>query len=343
MEATQEQMKPEPPPQAVIMQIASGGMLTQAVGVAANLRIADLIGDEEKHVDDLAAATGSHPRSLFRVLRSLASHGVFRETSPRTFVNTPASATMRSDAPGSMLNTAIFMAAPWHYSVWANMPYSVETGRNAWEKTHGSGPFEWMMQHPEESEIFNQCMTELSTGAAQPIVEAYDFSAIETLADIAGGHGYLLSQILKVNPQMRGVLFDQQHVVAGAAGLLEREGVGDRVEIVSGDFFEEVPVADAYIMKHIIHDWDDELSKRILSTIHRAIPEHGKLLVVEMVVPDGNVPHESKILDLEMLTSPGGIERTEEEYRELYKAAGFRLTRTVPTRSPFSVIEGEKL
>jgi hypothetical protein len=159
---------------------------------------------------------------------------------------------------------------------------------------------------------------------------------------MAGGHGYLLARILKANPHVRGILFDQDHVIAGSSRLLEQEGVAGRVDTVAGDFFAEVPAADTYIMKHIIHDWDDERSVQIMQTIHRAAVGAGKLLLVEMVVPEGNEPHYSKILDLEMLTSPGGIERTEAEYASLFDAAGFRLNRIVPTKSPFSVIEGVK-
>lgn len=331
-----------PPPQAILMQMASGAMVTQALGVVAELGIADLVHEGRRNVEELANVTGAHPRSLYRVLRSLASMGVFRETTPRTFENTPLSELLRSGTPDSMLNTVIFMAAPWHHNVFANMKHSVMTGETAWAETHGSGPFDWFADHTDEARIFNNCMSELSAGAAPPVVEAYDFSGIETLADIAGGHGYLLSQILKATPGMRGILFDVQSVLDGADPMLEQQGVSERVEKISGDFFKEVPAADAYIMKHIIHDWDDERSVTILKNIHRAMIGEGKLLVVEMVVPKGNDPHPSKVLDLEMLASPGGVERTVEEYRDLYAQAGFRLSRTVPTRSPFSVLEGVK-
>jgi hypothetical protein len=331
-----------PPPAGVLMQMASGGMITQAIGVAAELGIADQINEGRTQVDEIADATGAHARSLYRVLRSLASVGIFRETSPRNFENTLISELLRSGTPGSMRNTAIFMAAPWHANVVSNMKHSVMTGESAWDTTHGQACFDWFGSNPEAAEIFNNCMSELSYGAAPPLVEAYDFSGIETMADIAGGHGYLLAQILKANPETRGILFDAQSVIDGASGLLEREGVSDRVEKASGDFFKEVPASDAYIMKHIIHDWDDERSVLIMKNIHRAMKENGKLLLAEMVVPDGNAPHPSKALDLEMLVSPGGVERTEDEYRELFAAAGFRLNRIVPTKSPFSIIEGVK-
>ena len=334
--------QPSLPPNAVLIQIASGAMLTQAIGVAAKLGIADLIKDGGTNVDELAKATGADARSLFRVLRSLASVGVFRESAPRTFENTPMSVLLRSETPDSLKNFAIFMAEPWHYNVWGNMMHSVMTGETAWKATHGREVFDWFEQNPEAAENFNKTMTEMSTSVAPVVVEAYDFSGIDTLADIAGGHGYLLAQILKANPNLKGILFDVESVIAGADDMLETHGVANRVEKVSGDFFKEVPSADAYIMKHIIHDWDDERSVQILKSIHAAMKGDGKLLVVEMVVPPENDPHYSKILDLEMLTSPGGIERTEDEYRALFAQAGFRLSRTVPTRSPFSIIEGVK-
>lgn len=332
----------EQPPPAVLMQIASGAMITQALGVTAELRIADLIHEGRRHVDELAEATGAHTRSLYRVLRSLASMGIFRETESRNFENTPMSELLRADIPNSMRNTVIFMAAPWHHNVFANMKHSVMTGETAWARTHGKEVFDWLDGRPDEARIFNNCMSELSVGVAPPVIEAYDFSGIATLADIAGGHGYLLSQILKANPGVRGILFDMDVVLAGADTMLEHQGVSDRVEKIPGDFFNEVPAADAYLMKHIIHDWDDERSVTILKNIHRAMIGDGRLLVVEMVVPEGNDPHPSKVLDLEMLASPGGVERTEQEYRDLYEAAGFSLARVVPTQSPFSVIEGVK-
>jgi hypothetical protein len=182
-------------------------------------------------------------------------------------------------------------------------------------------------------------MTDMSVGTAPAVVEAYDFSRFGTLADIAGGHGYLLAQILKNNPKLSGILFDVAPVVEGAASLLKRESVSGRVERVAGDFFRSVPRADAYIMKHIIHDWDDERAALILRNINEAMGPDGRVLIVETIVPEGNEPHYSKVLDLEMLTSPGGIERTAEEYAALLDSAGLKLSRIVPTRSPFSIVE----
>jgi len=330
------------PPQAVIMQIACGAMMTQALGLAAKLGIADLLKDGPKSITEIAEATSTHAPSLYRILRSLAGEGVFRESSPKIFENTDLSNVLRSGVPGSLRSGTIFMAEPWHYNVWGNMLHSVRTGETAWKKTHGDEVFDWFAKHPEESEIFNNAMTDMSASVAPAVVEAYDFSGIETLADIAGGHGFLLSQILKANPGIKGILFDVPPVIAGADTQLRREGVADRVEKITGDFFIEVPAADAYLMKHIVHDWDDDRSIQIMKSIYTSMKGKGKLLLVEMVVPEGNLPHDSKLLDLEMLTSPGGMERTADEYRELFGKAGFQLSRIVPTKSPFSIIEGGK-
>jgi O-methyltransferase domain/Dimerisation domain len=323
----------------ILTQMAFGAMLTQALYVAAKLGVADILADGPRAVAELAAETGTHERSLYRLLRSLASNGVFREAGPKVFALTPLAELLRADAPGSMRSGVIFVGEEWHYRVWSNMEYSVRTGRPAWGQTHGAEVFEYFAANPAQAEIFNGAMTDMSVAAAPVVVEAYDFSGAGTLADIAGGHGYLLAQILKANPGVRGILFDVPPVVEGAAALLEREGVAGRVERVAGDFFASVPRADAYVMKHIIHDWDDERAVRILKNINAAMGPDGRVLIVETVVPEGNEPHYSKLLDLEMLTSPGGVERTAEEYAALLSEAGLRLTRIIPTRSPFSIIE----
>jgi hypothetical protein len=328
-----------PPPEAVLTEMAFGALTTQALYVAAKLGIADLLAAGPRPVAELAAATETHERSLYRVLRSLAGLGVFAEVAPKTFGLTPLAERLRTDFPGSMRNGAIFMGEAWHFNVWANMMHSVRTGRPAWGHTHGTEVFEYFAANPGHAEIFNGAMTGMSAGTAPAVVEAYDFSGFGTLADIAGGHGYLLAQILKANPNLSGLLFDVAPVVEGAAALLGREGVASRVERVAGDFFQSVPRADAYIMKHIIHDWDDERAGLILKNINAAMGEQARVLIVETIIPEGDGPHYSKILDLEMLTSPGGIERTAEEYAALLSGAGLRLSRVVPTRSPFSIIE----
>jgi hypothetical protein len=328
------------PPDAFIGQLAFGAMMTQALYVAARLGVADLLAAEPQAVSRLAARTNTDERSLYRLLRSLASVGVFVETEPKVFAQTPYSEVLRKGAPNSMLSGVIFMGEEWHWRVWGDMLYSVQTGKPAWGHTHGVEVFDYFARNPRQAEIFNNAMTDMSTGTAPAVVEAYDFDPIETVVDIAGGHGYLLSQVLKANPKMKGILFDVEPVIAGAGSLLESEGVAERVEKISGDFFAAVPAgADAYMMKHIIHDWDDERAAVILRNIQKAMPDEGVVLIVETIVPEGNEPHYSKLLDLEMLVSPGGVERTASEYRELLASAGLRLTRIIPTKSPFSIIE----
>jgi hypothetical protein len=326
-------------PEQFLTQMAFGALMTQALYVVAKLGIADLLADKPQSVGQLAAITQTHERALYRVLRSLSSVGVFREVEPKVFALSPYAEPLRSDAPGSMRNGAIFMGEEWHWRVWGDLLYSVRTGKPAWGHTHGAEVFDYFAVNPEQAEIFNGAMTDMSMGVAPAIVEAYDFSSFRTLADIAGGHGYLLAQILKANPELSGVLFDVPPVIEGAGELLEAEGVAARVEKVSGDFFAAVPGADAYIMKHIIHDWDDERCVTILKNIREAMRPDAKVLIVESVVPVGDGPHYSKLLDLEMLASPGGAERTAEEYAALLAEAGLRMTRVVPTRSPFSIVE----
>lgn len=334
---------PPLPPEAHLLQLAFAPMVAQALYVAAKLGVADLLAEKPLPVSELAARTNTHEGALYRILRSLAGAGVFAETDPKVFSLTPSAEPLRSGVPNSMRDSAIFMGEKWHLQVWNDMLYSVQTGKPAWGHVHGAEVFDYFASHSEEAEIFNRAMTAGSVGTAPAVVESYDFSDCKTLVDIAGGHGYLLAQVLKAFPGVQGILFDVASVIDGADALLEKEGVATRVERVCGDFFAAVPAgADAYMMKHIIHDWDDERSLKILSRIHAASAEHGKVLIIEVVVPEGNDPHPSKLLDLEMLVSPGGLERTAEEYRQLLAAAGFRLTRIIPTPSPYSIIEAVK-
>ena len=331
------------PPAVFLTELAFGMKMTQALYVAAKLGVADLLAAGPRHINQLAAETETSERSLYRVLRSLAARGIFQETDPRVFELTPYAEALRSDVPNSFRNGAIFMGEEWLWNVMGQMLYSVKTGKPAWAHVHGADAFDYLADNPEHHEIFNRAMTDISMSAAPAIVEAYDFSPFKTIVDIAGGHGFLLSQILKATPELRGVLFDTEPVIAGAGTILENEGVTDRVELVAGNFFESVPSGvDAYIMKHIIHDWDDELSTKILTNIARVMSTHAKLLIVEMVVPEGNEPHPSKVMDLSMLVLPGGVERTRAEYQTLLAGAGLTLRRIIPTQSALSIIEAVK-
>ncbi len=333
-----------PPPEGILMQMLFGALMQQSLCVAVKLGIPDLLARGPQTAEELATQTQTHAPSLFRVLRTLASAGVFAQTADRKFDLTPISAPLRADAPNSMRDFAVMMGEDWISQAWGALLYSVKTGEPAHQKVQGMSSFEFFEQNKEAGGIFNRAMTSFTLAALPAVVEAYDFSGVGRLVDIAGGHGLLLAGILKANPHLQGVLFDLPFVIKDAGRLLEQEGVRNRVELASGDFFQSVPAgADVYLMKHIVHDWDDESSIKILKNIHAAMPENGKVLIIEMVVPEGEEPSPSKSLDVLMLVIEGGKERTREEYRTLLATSGFRLTRVIPTKSPYSVIEGERV
>jgi ubiquinone/menaquinone biosynthesis C-methylase UbiE len=248
--------------------------------------------------------------------------------------------TLRRDAPGSMRAFAMAELGQEHFIAWGNLLHSVKTGEIAFDNHFGQPVWEYYAAHPEDAAVFNDAMTGLTEMVNAAVVPAYDFSGFRKIVDVGGGHGALLAAILKSNPAARGVLFDLPHVAEGAEARLVAEGVRDRCEIASEDFFKSVTEGgDAYVMKFIIHDWDDEKSVAIMKNIHRAMADGGKLLVIEQIVPEDNSPAFAKFIDINMLVMTGGRERTEKEFAELFAAAGFRLTRVVPTKSPFCVIE----
>ncbi len=323
------------------MQLSTGYIASTCVYLSVKLRIPDLLAAAPRPVNDLAGELGVNEDALYRVMRTLVSLGVFEENAPRTFANTLTSTILRSETPGSMYDMALWMSDPFHFQVYANALHSLRTGRPAVEQTVGVPVFEYFPKHPEESEIFNNAMTMFSGMVIPAVLEVFDFSGIGTLVDVAGGHGRVLTSILQKYPTMRGVLFDLEHVLAGARAVIESLGLSDRCRTVSGDFFKAVPAGgDAYIMKHIIHDWDDERAATILKNIRSAMNPGGRLILLESVVAPGNQPDFAKLIDLEMLLMPGGRERTEQEFRDLFARAGFELTRITPTKSPLSVIEG---
>lgn len=329
------------PPQLAVLQMASGYWVSQSIYVAAKLGIADLLKDSPKSCDELATATGTNAPSLYRVLRALASLGVFAETQLNHFTLTPLAACLQSDVPGSV-RAFVIMLGEEHYRAWGDFLHGVQTGGSPFEHVYGMNLFEYLAQNPESAKIFDESMTNASVIESATIAASYDFSSIQTLVDVAGGEGLLIASILKSNPTLKGVLFDQPYVIERAKRLLEAEGVLERCQLAAGNFFESVPEGgDAYILKHIIHDWDDERAIAILKQCHKVMPDNGKLLVAEQVIPPGNQPFMGKLIDVNMLVmTSGGRERTEAEYRALFEKAGFKLTRIVPTQDDVSVIEG---
>jgi len=333
---------PEPSPQEQISRMLTGYWISQALYVAAKLGLADLLKDGPRTADDLARTTKTHPRSLYRLLRGLASMGAFAEDDQRRFSLTPLAECLRSDVPGSQRSLAI-MTGEEHYQAFGQLLYSVQTGKIAFDKLYGMPVFDFLQRHPEQAKVFDEAMVGVHGRETAAMLDAYDFSGIRVLADIGGGNGSVLTTILKKHPDMWGILFDLPGVAERAKANTQAAGVADRCQVIGGSFFESVPKgADAYLLRHIIHDWDDEKSAKILKNIHQAMGKDGRLLVVESIIPSGNDPSFGKLLDLAMLVIPGGEERTEQEYRSLYKAAGFRLTRILPTKADVSVIEGSR-
>jgi hypothetical protein len=325
-----------------IFQIGGAYVLSAALYHALKLRIPDLLAGGPRTSAALAAETGMHAGALHRVLRVLAMAGMFAEVAPRTYALTPVSETLRSDHPSHAREMALWVASPFHFDVFREMGHTLRTGEPAVEKAFGKPCFEVIQERPEVLEEFQRAMTCFSAEIAPAVLAAYDFSGVHTLMDVAGGHGKTLCEILSRHPKMKGILFDLPAVVDHDDCTTCILNLSGRCERVAGNFFENVPAgADAYYMQHIIHDWDDEHALKILRNVHRALAgvPNGRLLVVDTVLPQGPEPHMAKMLDIEMLMLPGGLERTEPEWRALFEHAGFRLARIVDTRGPKSVLE----
>lgn len=331
----------EQSPRDTLLRITNGFQVSQAIHAAATLGIADLLADGPRGADELAEAAGAHAPTLYRLLRALASVGVFVEEEDGRFGLTPLAEYLRSDAPGSLRAWAMQIGQTYLWTSWGHLLHGVRTGEPAFPEIYGTTAWEYRAAHPEEEAVFDAAMTDLAAGVVETVVESYDFSGIEVLVDVGGGEGTLLAEILANNPALRGILFDQPRVVSVARALVGRAGVADRCELVGGSFFEGVPEgADAYLLKSVIHDWDDASAGGILRRCREAMAGDGRLLVVEPIIRPGNEPNPAKFMDLNMLVMLGGRERTAGDFDRLYAGAGFRLTRVFPTRSQFSVIEG---
>src|SRR5262245_36205705 len=329
-----------PPPQFAMLQLITGFWVSRAIYVAAKLGLADLVKDGPKTAGELAQLTGTHAPSLYRVLRALAGVGVFAGAGHGRFSQTPLSETLRSDTPGSLRAMAMVELGQERFAAWGNLMRSVETGDTAFDSLFKQNVWEYYERNPEDASNFNEEMKNLTGMIDAAVIGAYDFSGVDKLVDVAGGTGGLIGAILNAHPRMRGVLFDLPHVIAEAGPSLDAAGARGRCETAAGDFFESIPEGgDAYLMKWIIHDWDDERATAILKNVRRATGEKGKLLLIEMVVPEGDQPDLSKFLDLNMMVMTGGRERTEAEFDSLLAASGFELGRVIRTASPICVIE----
>jgi hypothetical protein len=321
-----------------------GFRTTQMLYVAAKLGLADHLRHGTRTPEQLAQAVAADAQALRRLLRALASMGIFAEEADGSFALTPLAEHLRSDAPQSLRGVALLYGEEWLWRAYGQMLYSVLTGRPAFEHAHGQPLFDYLSDHPAAAAQFDEAMSGYSAQEAAAILAAYDFSPASRVVDVGGGQGGLLSAILRAHPHLSGVVFDRPTVVPGARRRLAETGVGARSECVAGDFFAALPDGgDLYMLKSVLHDWGDEDAVRILRTCRRAMGERARLLVIERVVPEGNAPAEAKLFDINMLVVLGGKERTEGEYRSLFEAGGFRLTQIIATQSPLSLIEGARL
>ncbi len=328
-------------PALALRRLVNGFQVTQAIHVAAVLGIADLLADGPRTSDDLAAAAGVHPGALYRLLRALAGAGVFREEADRSFALTELGACLRADAPESVGAWAAFVGEPYQWQAWGALLHSVRTGENAFRHVHGTDSWTYRARHPELSASFDRAMTDLSRQVSAAVLAVYDFGRFARIVDVGGGNGAFLAAILARYPMVHGVLFDQPHVVSGAGSILAAAGVADRCKIAGGSFFEAVPEGgDAYILKAILHDWEDAPSVQILRTCRQAMVDGTSLLIVERELGEPNQSPDAKFSDLNMLVGPMGQERTPDEYAALFAAAGFRFVAFTPSTVGTGLYEG---
>ncbi|HKQ79899.1 MAG TPA: methyltransferase [Blastocatellia bacterium] len=333
-----ERGTPAPPPIA-LLRLTTSCWISQAVYVAAKLGIADLLKYGPKPCNELAEATETDPGSLRRLLRLLASAGVFAETAERQFQLTPVAECLMSEGPNSMRAWATMIGEDWHWRMWGELLYSVRTGKPAFDLVHGMRRSEYFPRNPGSARIFDEAMSGLSASEVGAILATYDFSKYRRIIDVADKNGSLIIPLLKISLEMNAVLFDLPHVIERLKCQIERDGLTERLELVGGSFFQTVPTGgDLYVLKRIIHDFGDEDALAILRNCRKAMSGKARLLIIEMVIPPGNEPSFGKLVDLEMMLI-GGVERTEAEYQTLLVEAGFKPVKLIPTNSPVSIIE----
>jgi hypothetical protein len=330
------------PPHVQIIQMGTAYWVSQFICTAASMRLADHLADGPRSASELTAATGANTRALHRFMRTLASLGILTQDTGDRFALTPLGAALKSDAPGAARATVLSMGSPAFRSAFAELQYSLETGKTAFEKVCGMPVFDYLAQHPEMASQFSAAMVGIHGGEPPAVAAAYDFSRFATIVDVGGATGNMLGHILKRHARPRGILFDRPYVVTDAPALLRAHGVEGRVSIEHGDFFDRVPEGgDAYILSHIIHDWNEDQCLTILGNCRKAMKPRARLLIVEFVLPEGDTPHFGKVADMVMLTIPGGEERTSAEYAVLLAAAGLKMMRVFPTASDVSIVEAE--
>ncbi len=336
-------MPPDLPPPVAMLQMLGGFRVARSIYVAAELGIADVLADGPKSIDELAQATGSHAPSLYRVLRALAGVGIFAEDESGRFILTPPAEFLQTDVPDSLRASVMLFGEEWHWRLWGNLSYSVETGEPAFDHLYDKSFFEFYNQNPEFARTSSESKTSMVTRASASLLENYDFSSIGKVVEIglAGAYGSTIISLLKANQAMKGVLFDFPPVIEGVKPLIEAQGLTERCELIAGDCLESVPSGgNAYILMFVVHNWDDERAIKILKNCHQAMAKDALLLLVEMIMPKGNDPFVGKLVDIQsLILTPGGYERTEEQYRSLLDAAGFKVNNIISSQTANSIIE----
>ncbi len=324
-----------------MLRLLTGRWVSQAITAAADLGIADVVPQEGLTPDAIATRVKAHGPSVRRLLRALASCGVFVEDADGRFRHTPLSEALRSGVPGSIRGMAHHVGSRAAATAWADLTASIRTGEPAFRRVHGKSFFEHLTSHAEDGAAFDDAMHGVSSTEIAAVLAAYDFSDCGTLVDVGGGDGTLLRAILAKHTGLHGIVYDMEHVVARTTERLAGTPEAARITTAAGSFFDAVPKGgDTYLLKHILHDWDDARCLQILRHCRAAVPPGGRVLVIESVITPGNEPDFGKILDLEMIAlTEGGMERTEKEFAALFQAAGFRLARVVPTQSATRVVE----
>ena len=331
---------PASPPQAQLMQMAMGFCASYLLRAAVQLSLADHLADGPLTADQLAALTHAHAPSLYRLLRALASIGLFAEDEAHRFSLNALAEPLRADAPGSVHNSILSVTGPLFTIPWSRLDYCALTGKPSFDANFGVPFFEYLRTQPEEAAWFSDLLIGLNDADAPAAATAYDFSSFSHIADIGGATGHILATILTAHPGPRGTIFDLPHNHAAATELIAARGLTDRIDFLPGSFFESIPEAcDLYLLSHVLHDWSEPECLIILTNCHLAMPPGSRLLILEMVLPEGNTFHPGKMLDITMLATTQGQERTEAEYRTLLHKANFQLTRVIPTTSAISIIE----
>lgn len=344
--ATENTQPISEPPGLALYRIGIGHYFSRALALAAKLGLADVLKDGPRRYEEIAKATQTDAPSLNRVMRLLASVGIFEEREGGIFALTPTGELLRTGVPGSMRSSVLLFAGTGIQDSWKELEYCVQTGAPAFRKTSpDADPFTAIAQNPEMARVFDEAMATFAPMTAAAIAASYDFSPFRTLVDVGGGNGSLLIGILQANAHLRGIVFDVPQAAEKARAKIAEAGLQSRCEALAGDFFKEVPAgADAYIIKHVIHDWNDERATAILRSIYRAMPPHGKLLIAEGVYPpridQSDSGRGAAANDVNMLVCTGGRQRSEAEFHSLQAAAGFKLTRIVPTAARLSLVEG---